>query len=211
MKRALLLLSLFAVLSICTSPVLALTQSFSGSIRLTSTDWTDTLTFPKFDPSLGILTQVEIQLSGTMNTILDIQNMSATGKSSSGHGIVDVIISTTVPGSLLTQSVNLASVPFLYSLAAGQSTTSGLLTDSDVSNAAYNAAGILAAFTGTGTVDLTINAGSTMTLVNKGGPTMIGETTNAGAGATVIYTYVPEPTTVGLLSLGAFAIIRKKK
>lgn len=207
-KRA--VFSLCAMLLLCASGFAA-TQTVTGTIALTSTDWSNPLAITKFNSSLGTLTQIEIQLNGSMNSILTIQNMSA-NKSSNGNGNVQVDITAVDPGALINQSFSLATTVFPYSLNHGQTTNSGTLTNSNSSDHTYVAPAILAEFTGSGTINLAITAGSTATLVNHSGATMIGDDTNSGLDAKVIYTYnpTPEPATIGLLTMGALTILRKK-
>lgn len=57
------------VCAICISPATLLADqiSFSDSVPLMQTNWSQSVTLPKFDPSLGTLTSVLLKLTGEVN------------------------------------------------------------------------------------------------------------------------------------------------
>jgi hypothetical protein len=179
----------------------------------TTTDWDNPLTFQQFNPSLGTLDSVTLNLSGQISTVLMIQNNAAS--SSSGHDSTDV--SFFVDDT--DDNIGAASTPFPemdpdtthydYSLAAGDSVTTPTLTGSGTFSQAYTEAAILTEFTGTGSFALDANTSTFTDLSNNGGNTSDSQTTQAGLTGSVEYTYTataaPEPGTYSLLALGLFA------
>jgi hypothetical protein len=208
-----------AVLLTCVSLLIAAVPAFgattipqSFTFGSVSTDWTNPLVVNQFDNSLGTLTGVRISIDGDMSALLTIVNVSKT-KPSTGNANAEVEIKLT--GAGITQTLNLASNDGIdYLLGAGNTiipTTA--LTDSGNVIATWDTAAILAAFTGNGTVNLTLDAVGATLLYNTGGSTFISEDSTIAAGSTVSITYVyhvPEPATVGLLSIGTLAIFRRK-
>ena len=61
----------------------AATISFNTTTPIGSilTDWLGTLSFPQFNSALGTLDIVQIDLSGSLSTVLTITNSSPTGSS----------------------------------------------------------------------------------------------------------------------------------
>ncbi len=212
MKKAVLLTC--ASLLIATAPVFSATtipQTFTfGS---SATDWTNALTVNQFDTSLGTLVGIQITIDGDMSALLTIVNTSSK-KSSTGNASGEVEFELTGPGSL-TQILNLTPDDGIdYLLGTGNTLASSTpLTKSGSVSATWDTAGILAAFTGSGTVGLGLKATGATLLYNTGGSTFISEdsTIDAGSTVTIAYTYnVPEPATIGLLSIGALTFLRKK-
>lgn len=180
-------------------------------IPSTKTDWTGTLSFPKFDSSLGMLTTVQLDLSGSMSTVITATNHSP--------GLSSVEVYTHLQVTVQDSGLNLSSpeidlvIPtFYYTLAGGQSLTSGTLTQNGSSSDLYTDFMILSEFTGPGTIVLDADTYTETSLIYTGGNIEVGQLTYAELTGTVTYTYeAPEPTTVGLLSLGGLVILGKKK
>jgi hypothetical protein len=124
-------------------------------IPATGTDWSSSLAFPQFNPSLGTLESVELILNGSFSTTITVTNTNALGSSSSGTAQTELQISAQDAGlNLNTPELDLVSPTFPYSLAAGGSTTSGLITKSGTDDETYTAAGVLSEFTGLGSYAL---------------------------------------------------------
>jgi hypothetical protein len=205
-----------AVLFVTVLPGLSI-ATISGPFTTTTpisaalTDWQNTLSFPKFDSSLGTLTMVQLDLSGSMSTVITATNHSP--------GLSSVEVYTHLQVTVQDSGLNLSSpeidlvIPtFYYTLAGGQSLTSDLLTKSDSSTDLYTASAVLSEFTGPGTIVLDANTYTETYLTYTGGNIEVGQLTYAELTGTVTYTYeAPEPTTVGLLCLGGPAIILRKK
>lgn len=204
----------FAAVAICLLPSLsfATTESHitTTPISSTLTDWTGSLSFPQFSPSSGTLLSVQINLSGSMNTVLTITNSSP--EASSGTGKTELQFTVQDSGSNLVNPVMVLFSPdFSYNLGSGLSTTSGTLTESGTSSDTYTNSTVLAEFTGAGTISLNAGTFTQTWLTNTGGNTFASQVTDAQLTGTVIYNYVPEPATIMLLGLGALTLRGRKK
>jgi hypothetical protein len=183
----------------------------STPILSTLTDWTGTLVFPQFNPSLGSLDSVQLDFSSTVTAAYSVQNVGAVPASGSVQAEVQLTVQD--PGNNLSvPEITLLSSAFGYNgLGAGQTATSGLLTESGSISDLYTQAAILSEFTGGGNISLNAGTLSESLLVNRGGFTEAGQLTDASLTGTVEYTYteaisyagaVSEPSTSGLLLVG---------
>jgi hypothetical protein len=203
------------VLAACATSAPANTEIFTTSTPIASslTDWSSTLAFAQFDPSLGTLTSVELNLSSTLSTTLTVTNEA--GSASSGTANTEVEVTVQDFGNNLTAPFNVFSPGFSYSLGAGAGTSSGLLTGNNVSDLTYTLGTILTEFTGGGNISLNASTFTQPLLANTGGNTAASQVTDASLTGTVTYTYeaVPEPSTFGLLALGlgALPILRRRQ
>jgi hypothetical protein len=199
-----------AVLAVCATSSLA--QSTLGPITTstpipsTLTDWTGSLAFAQFNPSLGTLDSVTLEFSSTLTTTLTINNTASSA--SSGSAKTELQVTVQDAGlNLNVPELDMLSPAFNYVLGPGGFTTSGLLTKSanDGGNN-YTAAGVLAEFTGLGSISLPASTFTQTDLSNTGGNTSASQVTDASLTGTVEYFYtptaVPEPSTLGLLVLG---------
>jgi len=215
-----------AVLAACGTNSLATTTgplTTLTPIPFGQTDLSGELLFPEFNPSLGTLTQVELDLATTFTTSLTVQNKS--GSSSSGGATTQVQVTVQDPNNNFSgPEMDLLSPGFTYQLGAGQSTQSGSLSDSATFSHSYTITSILSEFTGTGTIGLNASTATLAFRANSGGSTLASQTTEASLTGDVIYTYtpnpnmvIPEPTTLGLafglpaLALGALPLLHRKK
>jgi hypothetical protein len=186
----------------------------STPIPLTLTDWSGTLLFPQFNPSLGTLISVQLDFSSTLTTTLTVSNGS--GSASSGTAKTELQVTVQDAGSHLTApELDLNSPAYSYSLAGGDSTTSGLLSKNGSSSDLYSLAAVLTEFTGAGNISLN---GSTFTqtlLANTGGNTDASQISDGSLTGTVTsnYTAVPEPSTIRLVITGLLValVIRRRK
>jgi len=210
MKRV--IFSLFVALAAIgvASTVCAETISYTTTtpIAAATTDWSGVLLLQQFDSSLGTLTSVTLNVGSTIDTILTITNGSPSASSGSAKTEVEVRVQD-AGNYLASPALDILSPKFDYSLNAGESATSGLLTKSVTEGNSYTASNILAEFTGTGTISLAASTFTQTNLSNTGGNTSASQTTHASATAQVIYTYtkpappVPEPSTLVLLGVAS--------
>lgn len=186
-------------------------------IPSTLTDWNGTLDFAQFDPSLGTLLSVKLDLSASMSTVVSVTNSSLS--SSNGNAKTEVIFNVQDSGNnLAVDPIDLISSAFVYSLGPGDSTSSGVLVKSGNSSDTYTSAAVLAAFTGLGTISLDAWTFTQTLLANTGGNTAADQVTDAELTGTVTYVYeptaVPEASSVlmvALAGLGAAAIYRRRR
>jgi len=196
-----------AILFLASSPMLKAAtdgpHTTSTPISLTTTDWGSSLDFPKFDSSLGTLTQVELDLNGHLETTITVTNSAASA--SSGTAQTEVQFTVQDGGSnLIVPELDLLSSPaYSYSLAPGGSSTSGLITKNGSSSDMYSLPAVLAEFNGPGTITLSASTFTQTLLANTGGNTAADQVTSASLTGSVIYTYtpVPEPGTLVLLGI----------
>jgi hypothetical protein len=197
------------------------TISFHESIPLTETDWSDFLTFDQFDPSLGVLNSVELELTGPFEGSMRLENES--------YGRVFFSMSLAWglelfrPDQSLLITVEAAKLEEgLLDPYDGQtdfSGSSGVTFDvaaEPTDSALFTDPGDLELFTGSGTIDLPIAAVGEFTVEVTGGgegpQSYVAEyDALAGAEVTLTYDYIPEPGSLVLLSIGGLAILSRKR
>ena len=166
----------------------------STPVPSTPTDWTSSLVLQQFNPSLGTLDSVTIELETTLNSTLTVANTAAT--SSSGKFSVDMSITPADP--LLADSyLDVSSPSQSYTLGGGDSETLPPVSVSGNSLYTYTDNPTLSEFTGTGDYLLDISTYTETDLSYHGGNTDASQVTTASATAFVTYDYstlaIPEP------------------
>lgn len=168
-------------------------------VSYTPTDWLATLLFPKFNPALGTLTEVDIALTGAMQTQLTVLNVDS-GLPSSGHANTHLLLMVQNAGlNLNDPAIDMNGPSFAYSLNPGGSVTSGVLTKSLSSTGRYTDPTVLTEFTGGGSVSLDASTFTETALFSTGGNTESEQETSASLTGTVTYKYdseIPEPATM---------------
>jgi hypothetical protein len=195
-KKATLILA--GVWLIC-MPVLAAaaTISYTDTIAATTTGWTDALDFNKFDPSLGTLTQVELQLSSGMVTTLTVKNTGAVHQANGTAWITQTLSVKDAGGYIANfpqMSATIPGSPYQFShLAHGASVTSSQYTFSGSSDSFYTANLLLAEFTGTGNISLSASTPNAEPQWTVNGSTTVDVTalTKASLEGSLTYTYTP--------------------
>jgi hypothetical protein len=210
------------LLAVCgTNAMAAITGPFTTStpIPLSPTDLSGTLVLPQFDPGLGVLTSMQLDLSTTFITSLTVQNNSASSSTGTAKTQVQFLVQD-MGNHFTVPAMDLLSPGFSYRLAPGQSVESGELTKNSSVSQVFTAGSVLAEFTGTGDVGLSANTATLAFRANTGGNTFSTQVTEASLTCDVIYTYtataIPEPASLGLvfglpgLALGALPFLRRK-
>jgi hypothetical protein len=206
------------LLLVCAALLIAVAPAFCATtgpqnitIGSSLTNWSNTWLVNQFDTSLGTLTGITLDVSGDVSAILRLTNASSKNPSS---GTANGGVTISVTGGGLTQTLDIATSSFNYSLAKSGTGSSSTLTGINTANGVWTASAILDAFKGTGTTTLNLSAVNFSDLHNVGGATYISDDSEINAGTTLslVYTYtaVPEPTTIAILGIGALSIFRKK-
>jgi hypothetical protein len=202
--------------TILAAPAKAATVTYTTStpVPFTLTDWTPTsLLFQQFNTSLGTLQSVTLSFSSDLQTTLTVTNTALS--SSSGTAKTELQLTINDGGNHLASSpqFDILSPAYSYSLNSGDSSSSGLLSQSSTSNNTYTTAPVLAEFTGTGNFGITATTFTQTVLSNTGGNTAASQVTQADLTGSVTYTYipVPEPSSalMALTGLGMVAGFRR--
>jgi len=194
-----------------TTPV----QTFT--VADSTTGWTNTIAAQQFDPSLGTLVQVNITVSNDIQASVAAANLDPEAASIATSQTATVTVD--LPGSSQTVSSD-ASVATDTSVAGADGSTafagpSGFIdqgltagpgawsANGSYATGAASTSNDLAAYTGSGTIDLSVVSSSSATLDGPGN-LLAQLLAQSGATVTVSYTYaVPE----GAINIGTIDII----
>jgi hypothetical protein len=185
---------------------------------------------PQFNPTLGTLTNINVELDTSFTTSIIITNSSGAASNGSAdtqvtEGITNGTITNaafpmTFTGSTVGKMRNVPSNGVSYVLSAGGTTTEAD-SGSDSSTSNFNSGPALTLFTGLGNVTMNIGTFTETQLSNTGGVTSAAQVTQDTLGATFIYTYTPagpggtpEPGAWGLLcagSTGGLVFLRRRR
>ena len=202
--------------------VRASTLSYSAdatqSIPLEPTDWTGNydLIFPQFNTALGTLTSVTLELSGSMETTISVQNFSGLlGQPtvSTGTAQTESNLSVNDSGSNFAPPpmLSLVSEPYVYSFPGlpGTYSVSGPVNESaepptSSTSGPYTNSAVLDEFN-LGPVTFPASSVTPTLLSNLSGNTGMTQTTQDALTGSVIFTYtnsVPEPSALALVGVG---------
>lgn len=194
----------------------------SDTIAGTTTPWTGTFSYKKFNTALGTLTGIQFDIATTISANLAVVNVSEwvdaggfASSSGSDYGVANLAVRVNAAGnpSLFNSQTVTESLSFIFESSGVKKT--GNRTGSTTQHFGLVDPAVLALFAGTGTeeIDLGASATSTGLLSYTGGTTaQSNPVVDAGAQLDVTYHYiaVPEPTTLGLIGLTGLVLLRRK-
>ena len=147
---------IIAIAGLMLIPVLASADmvSYTTTINKAGTTWNNPLSFTKFDPSLGTLSQVSLSLSSTMDSTLQL--VGSNGQATSGTAWTTLTFNITGdPNNVMNSStaISFPSPVYSYSIVKKGSATLGGTdyTKTNFWTISSSAGSVLAEFTGLGT------------------------------------------------------------
>ncbi len=216
-----------------TSAVRAATIVQNATITFQNTNWTSSLSFLKFDSSLGTLQSVTLSVDSKVRTIIQLKNTGSTtmsgltGSDGTGARINTVVQLLVTPTGLPTQFANFQAKQFgpvvLAPNAFAQSdagfsppyvngapyndTSQSFALDNTSNQVVGYSSPDFAAFTGAGNIGVNVAANANTTASYSGGNAQIDQLTYANASGTLTYTYQPVPAPPAAVSLGIGSIV----
>lgn len=164
---------------------ISLTDNFSGAA-----DWTKSVIFSKFDPSLGTLTSLDFQLNTQMAVASTLRNTGAGSQNFQFQISEDVSFHD--GASILTGDAVSATALTPFTLAGGGTTT--LTTNVVGVNSSFvgiTTPSVLAAFTGVGSVTFTLASLTGATTYGGGGLITASNAPVISGTAVMTYHYTP--------------------
>jgi hypothetical protein len=193
----------------------AATISFSDSIPLSTTNWSSSVSVSKFDPSLGTLLGITFELSGHVEGGAKFESLDAAPATVTMDLAADIELqrpdlSTLVVSNPLVQTVdNVTAFDTVLDFGGTSGKTyTGLSADDTESAVSPPPASDLVLFTGLGNISLPVEAEGAST-GSGAGNLILQFNTSASADVKVTYEYepIPEPSTLGLLSMGIIGLL----
>jgi hypothetical protein len=187
-----------------------------------TTNWSQNVVLPLFDPLLGTLTDITLQLTGGVFGSARLESQDGS-PATINYNLSAIVTATGLNGLsvLVLPAANGVFNATAYDGTTDFGGTSGAtfnnLSNADTNSTSSNSAGNLAAYTGVGnfTVALAANGASSS---SGSGNLITSFTTQAGALVSVTYTYddpspAPEPATFAIVGAGlaAAAFIRRRQ
>jgi hypothetical protein len=203
------------IVLLASTPATAATISFSDSIPLASTSWSSSVTVSKFDPSLGTLNSITFELDGHVEGGAKFESLDSSPTTVTMNLTADIELqrpdtSTIVITTPLVQTVDSVTAYDSVLDFGGTSgkTYAGLSADDSDSAVSPPPASDLVLFTGLGNITLPVEAKGASS-GSGAGNLILQFNTSASADVKVTYDYepIPEPSTLGLLSMGIMGLL----
>lgn len=212
MKKILLAL---AVAALCPyTSAQASVISFTDSKPLTTTNWSDVLTFGKFDSNLGKLTSINFDLSGLVRGVGSAESMdwSATNVTLSLGSLLGLTrpdgSTLVVTNPVFTQVFNFSAFDGAINFGGASGGTTGSVTATGANAFTSNNASDFALFSAAGGGNIKLGLYAHGNSNGSGSGNLITQFNTAASGrALVSYTYqptanVPEPASLAMIFTG---------
>lgn len=190
--------AVLVVLALAVPPVHAASVSHTASVALQPTDWSTTVSIPRFDPAEGTLMSVSVEVRDSLVHKVEFENRSPSSTSRFRDSVyVTVDVRRPASSSLVSAVAKIYATELVgtYDGAVDYAGTSGItvdgLTDLATGSAVTSAPADLALFSGTGTIELPCQAAAWFVFSYNGGNASYRLTTQARADVVVTYTYAP--------------------
>lgn len=187
-----------ALLALClaASTAGAVTASYNASFPLATTDWTTTLTFPKFNTSLGVLQSVSFEVRTDLSSTFRFENMSTSSSCTSRDSSKARVELQRPDATLLTSTIaareygrTMPVFDGVIDFGGTSGYTASGVTTSATATRVVTAPADLALFSGIGTISLPCRAIGRSFVSNNCGNGAHSVATKAGAYVVVTYTY----------------------
>jgi hypothetical protein len=215
MRRQMLVAVWFAVVGLVMafgSTAFSATISCSGSVPLTETDWADSVSIPQFNPALGTLNSVQIDVAAHMEGTAKFEHRGGKPATITMGLWANVEVqrpdTTFLAGATAFQQTQDSVTQFDGTVDFGGTSgrTYNALSANDVNGTVTSDAADLALFTGTGNIVLPVLANATSGFTGSGN-LVFDVQTSASAGVTVTYNYAPVPEPSALMGLAGMGLV----
>ncbi len=192
------LLLVLALTPIClaTPSAASVIASYSASYPVSATNWTTTLSFPKFNPALGTLMSVSLEVRTDLVSTFRFENMSTSSTCTSQDSSQAKVELQRPDATLLTSTIaarEYSQTMPVYDGVLNFGGTSGYtaldLALSQTATMVVTAPADLALFSGAGSIVLPCKATGKAYVSDDCGNASHGVSTKAGANVVVTYTY----------------------
>jgi hypothetical protein len=197
----------------------AATVSYNFNNPLQVTEISQTGTLGLFDSTLGTLTGAAITVNGAAILSFAGTNSAAQAQRATLTASTDIFWSSTLSqlNSFLSNDLFMSATSGVQSYAVGETKSFGPFSVTDSSS--DDLATILGSLqnAGGGSFNVSCNSLSGMSVLGGGGNISTNQSSNAGCGASIVYTYdaqtnrVPEPGSMVLVGLGLLGLAAARR